>query len=217
MRLLDDLTGPAPTWPAPLDAALEWWAAAPARARLVVRCVGAVVGVLAMTGGLVHGRWGAPVDVVVTRGVVPAGAVLTAADLAVAARPADLVPPGALDSPDDLPAGAVAAEHLRAGEVVDGTALRPLGPADGAPQGSAVVPVPADLLPALPIGTTLDVATASPAGDGTVVARGAVVVGDDGMWRWLRVARDDVPELAAGISRSGLVAAVLPPSPDAPP
>ncbi len=207
MRLPLDLDGPAPAWPRPLDAALEWWAGAPTRLRVLLRGLVAAVLVLAATGGLVDGRWGPPQPVLVTdRALVP-GAPVGPADVRVAERPRDLVPAGALTAPDLLPADAVTHGAVAAGGVLTVDNVRGLG--TFAVAGTAVVPVPADVLPALPVGTRLDLAAPGPDGRARTVARGATVVADDGTWRWLRVERSAVADVAAGLRGGSLVVAVV--------
>ena len=207
MHLPIDLDGPTPAWPRPLDAGLEWWARLPGRGRVLLRAAALGLVLLVATGGLVDGAWGPPRPVlVVTRAVAP-GLPVTAQDVHVATRPRDLVPVGALTSPAMLPDDAVAHGALAAGDVVTATNVRALAAA--AVTGTAVVPVPADVLPALPVGTTVDVAATTLDGRARVVARAATVVADDGTWRWLRVARGEVGEVAAGIGGGSLVAAVV--------
>lgn len=206
---LDDLDGPAPAWPAPLDAVLDLWAGLPGRGRVALRAAAAVVVALAMTGGLLRGPWGPSTPVVVAGHDLQPGTRVTTADLVTAQRPARLIPDDALRTPSELPAGAVADGHVPAGTVLT-AAMVPNGRAG--PDGTATVPVPADALPPLPVGTRLDLAVAAFDGGAEVVASGAVLVADDGTWRWVQVARDDVPAVARGISDGTLVAAVLPPA-----
>lgn len=217
MRLPLDLDGPAPVWPRPLDAALEWWAGLPARGRVALRAAAAMLLVAAATGGLLEGRWGPPTPVLVTTVDVAAGAPLAAADVTVAERPRDLLPPDALRGTDSLPDAAVADGHLPAGTVVTGRVVRSGGPAGAVDPGTAVVPIPAEALPALPVGARLDLAVASLDGTSQVVARDAVLVADDGVWRWLQVDRTAVGAVARGVTDASLVAAVLPPRPAAAP
>lgn len=209
--------GPAPAWPRPLDHALEWWARLPPRGRVAVRAAGTVLVALAATGGLLQGPWGPPVEVLVAARDVTAGARLGPADVEVAHRPRDLVPPDALTGPDALPPDAVTDGHLPAGTVVTRRAVRGGGPAAAATAGTAVVPVPATSLPSLPVGTRLDLAVGGMGGEPRVVAHDAVLVADDGTSRWIRVERDAVAALARGVSDGSLVVAVLPPPPDAAP
>ena len=211
MRLPLDLDGPAPAWPAPIDATLEWWAGLPVRGRIAARAAGAVLVALAATGGLLDGRWGPPVHVLVTTTDVAAGAPVGSADVTLAERPRDLLPSDALTEVGALPTGAVADGHLPAGTVVSTRAVRGGGVAGTARPGTAVVPVPAEVMPSLPIGARLDLAVAALDGTSRVVARDAVLVGDDGTWRWLQVDRDSVDAVARGVTDASLVAAVLPP------
>lgn len=209
LRALLDLDGPLPAWPGAFDTVLDLWADLPGRGRVAVRAGAAVVVVVAMTGGLLEGPWGPATSVVVARGDLAPGSSVTTDDLAVADRPARLVPDGALRSTAELPADAVADGLVPAGTVV--TTAMVAGTGRVGPEGTVTVPVPADALPPLPVGTSLDLAVASFDGGAQVVARAAVLVTDDGTWRWLRVQRDDVPAVARGISDGTLVVAVLPP------
>lgn len=211
MRLPFRLEGPAPAWPRPLDAALEWWAHLPARGRAGLRAAAAVVVAVAVSGGLVEGPWGPPVEVVVARRDVAAGTPVTAGDVALARRPQGLVPHDALTDLDTVPPDAIADGHLPAGSVVTRRAVSGGGPAGAAQPGTAVVAVPAAALPPLPVGTRLDLATAGFDGTSRIVARAATLVADDGTWRWLRIHRDEVGQVAQGVTDATLVAAVLPP------
>lgn len=211
MRLPFRLEGPAPAWPRPLDAALEWWARLPARARAVLRAGAAVVVAVAVSGGLVEGPWGPPVGVVVVQRDVAAGAPVTAGDLGLAQRPRGLVPHDALTDLGTVPPDAIADGHLPAGAVVTRRAVSAGGPAGAAQPGTAVVAVPAAALPPLPVGTRLDLATAGFDRTSRIVARAATLVADDGTWRWLRIDRDEVGDVAQGVTDATLVAAVLPP------
>lgn len=213
VRRLLPLDGPLPAWPGVVDRALEAWAACPGRVRVALRAAALVVALAAATGGLVRGPWGPPVAVVVAARTVPAGATLAPADLAASTRPAGLVPAGALADPSLVPPGAVANGLVPAGQVLTDAHLVAAGPVGLAGAGEAVVPVPAELLPPLPVGTRIDLAVGDLAGGATVVASAAVVVADDGMWRWLRVSRSEVAAVAAGLSGGSLTGAVLPPAP----
>ena len=208
MRLPLDLDGPAPVWPRPLDAVLEWWAGLSGRRRALVRAGGLVLVLLTATGGLFDGPWGPPRPVLVAAHDVAPGLQVTAADVRVERRPADLVPAGALTAPAALPDDAVAHGALLAGAVVTDGNVRATDTV--ALPGTAVVPIPADVLPSLPVGTAVDLAAWALDGRTRVVARGATVVADDGTWRWVRVARSDLGDVAAGIGGGALVAAVVP-------
>lgn len=192
-----------------MDAALEWWAALTGRARALLRVTGLAVILLAATGGLLDGRWGPPVEVVVAARDVAAGAPVTTADLHVVTWPRDLVPPDALTTPTALPERAVADGVLTRGTPITSSNVHGGGPAAAAPAGTALVPVPADLLPHLPVGTRVDLAVAGFDGNAQVVATAAAVVAHDGTWQWLRIGRDEVGSVAAGVGDGTLVAAVV--------
>lgn len=190
-----------------MDAVLEWWAAAPTRLRALIRGLGLGLALLAATGSLVDGPWGPPREVLVAAHAVPPGLPVGPQDVRVATRPRDLVPDGAMTSPAMLPPDAVAHGALAAGAVLTVDNVPPAVAV--AVPGTAVVPVPADVLPPLPVGTRLDVAASGLDGQARTVARGATVVADDGTWRWLRVERSEVADVAAGLRGGTLVAAVV--------
>lgn len=210
MRLPIVPPGPLPPLPAPLDAAARVWAATAGRTRLLVRAAVTVTLLLAASGGLVRGPWGTPTPVVVTTRTIAAGEAIAPEDVEVARRPSQLVPHGSLTDLATVPPDARAAGPLPAGSVLSSDQLHAEGPAGLATSGTAVVAFDATMLPAVPVGTRLDVAVPSIDGSAAIAARAAVVVADDGTWRWLRVARADVPAVAAGIADGRLVAAVLP-------
>jgi hypothetical protein len=209
MRLPLDLDGPAPTWPQPVDTVLEWWAGLPPRGRTLLRAALLVLALMAATGGLVDGRWGPPATVLVTVRDLPAGLPVAADDVVVARWPRDLVPPGALVDPAALATDAVADGRLAAGTPVTSHNVRVGGPGTWATAGTAVLPVPGDVLPVVPVGTRLDLAVAGLDGRADVVARSATVVADDGTWRWVRVRRDEVGGVAGGVGSGSLIAAVV--------
>lgn len=217
MRLDLDLDGPRPTWPGPVDAALEWWAGLTGRARVALRAAGAVVVIAMATGGLVEGRWGPPRPVLVAAVDITAGMPVPPTSVTVAERPRDVLPDDVLTDLGELPDDAVADGHIPAGSTITARAVRGGGVGGGAAPGTAVVPVPAEVLPPLPVGTRVDLAVASHDGGGGIVARDAVLVADDGTWRWLQVERTAVDAVARGVRDATLVAAVLPPPPGAGP
>lgn len=210
VRLPAGLDGPLPRLPAPVDAAARVWAAASGRVRAVVRLVVVAILLVAASGGLVRGPWGAPTAVLVATRTIAAGASVTAADVSVARRPSALVTDTALTTPSALPTDALAVGTLPAGTVVTTDHVVGGGPSSLATDGTAVVAVDAALLPPLPVGTRVDIAVPGFDGAAEVVARSATVVADDGTWRWLRVDRAEVPALAGGVSEGRLVTAVLP-------
>ncbi len=203
--------GPPFAWPAPIDAVLDTWAAASGRVRTLLRIVALALASLAASGGLVRGPWGAPVEVVVVRHTLAAGTPVTADDLSLARRPTGLVAHDTVRDPTALPPGTLTSGVVTEGSTLTWSHVVVDGPAGAATAGTAVVPVPAELVPQLPIGTRLDVAVPGFDGHAEVVARDATLVADDGSWRWLRVQRDEVAAIAAGVSDRSLVIAVLPP------
>jgi pilus assembly protein CpaB len=149
------------------------------------------------------------VPVAVAAADLPAGTVLTTADLATAALPADAAPAGAASAPDAL-AGRVLAAPVRAGEAV--TDVRVVGPGlwSQVPDGQVAAPVRlADLAVAtlLRAGDRVDVLAA--AGDGRtasieVVAEGALVLTVP------TTTTDDAPATGAPGGSGLLVLAVAP-------
>jgi hypothetical protein len=71
------------------------------------------------------------------------------------------------------------------------------------------VPVARDLLPDLPVGTTLDVVASDVGGVARQLAAGARLLGVDEAFAWLEVDRDQASEVAAAAARSSLAVAVL--------
>lgn len=208
-RLRALLQGPAPVWPAGVDAALERFAASGPRVRVALALGALVLLLLAATGGLLRGPHGPPVPVLVTTTAVPAGAPVTAGDVRVERRPQDLLPRGAL-APDALPADGHATGPLPEGGVLAAGQVRSGGPWTAVPDGAAVVPVPLDLLPDLPAGTRLRLVAARADGTSLTVSDAAEVLGGDTTHRWLRVATDDVAGVAGAAATGTLVAGVLP-------
>ena len=121
----------------------------------------------------------ATVGVVVAARDLPAGAVLTAADLRLARLPPEAVPDGVAAAPDEL-AGRPLAGALRAGEPVTDVRLVGPGLTTALPPGRVAAPVRlADLAVAGLVhpGDRVDVlATAPGATDAEVVAPGALVL-----------------------------------------
>ena len=209
MRIADQLRGPAPAWPAPLDALLEGWARVPARGRALLGGAALVVVVVAAGGGLLEGPWGPAVPVLVTRTAVAGGASLLPGDLEVARRPRDALPEGALRA-GGLPERAVAAGPLPPGAVLSATQVVGGGPSARVAPGRGLVPVPVEQLPALPPGTRARVVAAGTDGAATTVATRAEVVAADATHVWLEVDLDDVAGVAAAVARGGVVLGVVP-------
>ncbi len=200
---LDVFSGPPVTLPRLLDHLSERWWSLPPRARAVSIGV-AVVGLV--LAGLSHAAatpYGPPTRVLIADRDLPVGHELTGRDLQRTTWPADLVPDDALSEPTGrltvpLTAQAVATQrHVAA----DGLAseLRP---------DTAAVPIPSDALPALTIGSRIEVVGRDLDGRSVVLARDALVLAVDGTDVWLAVPRGVAPDVAAA-GASGLVTVVL--------
>lgn len=140
LRLRHLLDGPAPAWPAPLEAAAERWRRTPARLRLLVWV--AVVGCLLVTTHLrvqaAESRWGGePVPVLVaTEDAVVGSPAATA--VRHERLPPGAVPAQALAEVDD---DAVLAVALPRGAVLTELHVDPRGPAAGLDGSLRAVPV----------------------------------------------------------------------------
>jgi pilus assembly protein CpaB len=147
--------------------------------------------------------YGPPVPVLVATADLPAGADLDDAPLRGRRWPADLVPSGhrtvatgTLAAP--LPAGAV----LTDGHVTDG------GLATLLPVGRSAVPLPAELVPDLAVGTIVQVVATGLEGEGTVLADRAEVIATDDGSLWVAVADDAAADVASAGLRGSLALAV---------
>lgn len=191
----DDLDAPPFALPRPLDRLAErWWRARP-RTRFLL---GASLPILALLAGIAHtasSPHGPPARAwVATRDLV-VGEPLGSDVLERVSWPAGLLPDGVLTEPQGalvapLPRGAVATEH----HLGDG------GLAAGLPAGSSVVPIPAEAVPVLGVGATVDVIASDPgAGPGRVVATDATVLRADETAVWLAVDRDHATDLASAV------------------
>ncbi|QBI21086.1 hypothetical protein ER308_16905 [Egibacter rhizosphaerae] len=135
------LRGPLPALPRPIDAASEWWAGLPPRARptIVVLLVLALVLAAETRVQLAQLRWGGePVRVAVAEHDHAPGDHAT---VTTERRPAALAPPDAVSrvEPD-----ARLALALPEGAVVTSTHLHAAGPAGALPGSLRAVPVPVE-------------------------------------------------------------------------
>ena len=180
-----------------------WWVAA---ALLVLLTGGAFRASLARTSARLDELGPLRPVVVVTSGV-EAGAVVSAGDVAVARRPAAMVPDGAITSVDGS-VGRVAIVPLVAGEVLVATRLAPDGLRGAAalvPGGMRALAVPGGPSgrPPLAVGDLVDAVDTAGA---VVVATAATVVAVDDRSDTVTVAvpADDAPGLAAAVATGGI-------------
>jgi|SRR4051794_37052601 len=152
------------------------------------------------------------VPVVVAAADLPAGTVLTDAQLAVRPHPADAGPPGSAASPADL-LGRRLASALRAGSPVLDTSLVGPGLLTGSPPGTAAVPVrPADpsTVQLVEPGQLVDIVLSSGNGfeqpaTSTVLARSVAVL-------WKADGGPSDPGLLGSASAEGLVVVAASPA-----
>lgn len=202
------LDGPPPVLPAGLDRLSErWWSLRPRHRAIAIVLLAAVV-VLVGPLRLAASPHGPPTTVLVATRDLPVGHDLTADDLRTATWPRDLVPDGATTQArgtvtGPLPRGAVATSaHL---------APPGSGVAAAVPEGRVAVTIPAELLPPLPAGASLDLVAPDPDGTPRVVATDATVVTDDGTLVWVALAPPEAPAVAAAAAREQIVAILRPP------
>lgn len=147
--------------------------------------------------------YGEPVPVLVATEDLPVGAALDADTLRTVRWPGDLAPSsarrdasGTLAAP--LPAGAI----LTDGHVTDDGLSGLVG------AGRSAVPIPAELVPALPTGTAVQVVATGVDGTGAVLAEHAEVVSVEAAIMWLAVPQDAAADVAAAGLRGTVTLAV---------
>jgi hypothetical protein len=189
--------------PARLDVVSDrWWGLAPrTRTWLVLLAVTTALSGAALRA--VASPYGPPVTVLVAADDLPAGADLDGAPLRTQHWPADLVPTGhrtvasgTLASP--LPAGAV----LTDGHVDEGGLAHRLG------VGRSAVPLPAELVPELAVGTVVQVVATGLEGEGSVLADRAEVIAADEVSLWVAVPDHAAADVASAGLRGSLALAV---------
>jgi hypothetical protein len=191
-----------PPW---LDRLSErWWGLTP-RLRAVVVLVLVVLLAGASVARVTASPYGPPTTVLVATDDLAVGTELTGEDLRVVRWPAQLVPAdarteaaGTLTAP--LPVGAV----LTTGHVTQDGLAGLVG------AGRAAVPLPAELVTALPVTTEVQVVASGPDGAGVVLAERAEVVADDGRSLWLAVPATAAADVAAAGLRGTVALTVLP-------
>lgn len=201
------LDGTPTVLPRPLDALSERWFRAGPRLRLALIVLACVVAVVALGLRLATSPWGTPATVLVTATDLPVGHELGPGDVRAQHWPGEVVPADAIDAADGrrlsvgAPAGTVLTDrHVAAGGVAG--ALAP---------DAAAVAVPAELLPSLPSGSSVDLVGAGHDGAGTVMAADVEVLRADGDRVWFGVPRSAAADVAAAAAAGQLTAVLLPP------
>jgi hypothetical protein len=205
-RLLERLDGPPLPLPSVLDRLSERWWSLPPRWRSTLVLVAVAATVLL---GLSHAAatpYGPPTSVMVATRDLPAGHELERGDLRRVTWPQELVPPDPLGHAEGrlaaaLPEGSVATSRHVAAE----------GAAAALPHGMVAVPVPGEAMPALTVGSRVDVIGRDLDGRALVLARGGSVLAMDGTEVWLAVPEANAPEVAAAGASGLLTVVVLPP------
>jgi hypothetical protein len=189
--------------PGPLDAMSDrWWGLAPrTRTWLVLLALAAVLSGAALR--TVASPYGVPVPVLVAVTDLPTGTDLDAGMVRAERWPADLVPAGHRVDPRGtltapLPTGAVLTDR----HVTDAGLAGLVGP------GRSAVPLPAELVPDLPIGTEVQVVATGVDGAGAVLADRAEVIAADGASLWVAVPDAAAADVAAAGLRGAIAVAV---------
>lgn len=204
-RLLRLLDGPPFALPGPLDAVSErWWRARPRVRAAVTGGIGLAL-LAAGAGHVASSPWGVPVTVLVATEDLEIGRQLTSSDVRRTAWPSDLVPAGALTDA----AGTVVAP-VPGGAVVTDRHVAEDGLGAALPDGHVAVPLPVELLPAVPVGARLDLVGADLDARGVTVAQGALVLSVDATHVWVAVGHDAAADVAAAGAGARLTAVVLP-------
>lgn len=209
-RLRDRLHGPPPALPALPDRLAERWWGLPPRARLLLTGAVAVAGLAILGATAARSPWGPATTVRLAVRDLPAGHVLTSADLEPRSWPAAVAPA------DGALVGRRLGTGVPAGTVVTPGHLGAPGIAAHLPPGRVAVPVDggllADVTPDLAPGQRLDLLGLRTATDGGVLARDAVVLAVDEVRLWVAVRRAEAGPLAAALAHGTVTVALLPPS-----
>lgn len=199
--------GGAPLVLAPwLDALSDrWWGLTPRTRTVLATCLVAAL----LSGAALRtaaSPYGTPVAVLVAAEDLPAGAELDPSVLQRARWPGELVPEGyRLDATGTLTAPLPAGAVLTDAHVTD----RGLGGLLDATDSA--VPLPAELVPPLPVGTVVQVVATGVDGTGTVLADRAEVIAGDGGSLWLAVPHAAAADVAAAGLRGSVALAVRSP------
>jgi hypothetical protein len=181
----------------------RWWRLTPrVRTLTVAAFVASLLAGVALRAAA--SPYGPPAPALVAAGDLSPGTTLDASVLRRVRWPADLVPVDRRLQPTgtlvtSLPEGAV----LTDGHVTDDGLGGLVGP------GRSAVPLPAELVPELPVGTRVQVVATGVDGDGTVLADAAQVVAGDGTSLWLAVPDAAAADVAAAGLRGSVTVAVL--------
>lgn len=195
-----------PPW---LDALSDrWWGLTPRTRAIAVLSLVVLTAVLA-TIRVAASPYGPPVPVLVATEDLPAGTVLGAEVLRTERWPEELAPPGAHSEPT----GTLVAP-LPGGAILTGGHLTEDGVGGMIDPGQAAVPVPAELVPELGIGTLVQVVASGPDGAGLVLADRAEVVATDGTTLWLATSERVAADVAAAGLRGTVALAVVRDAPD---
>ena len=201
------LDGTPAVLPRPLDALSERWFRAGPRLRLTLIALACVAALTALGVRLATSPWGPPTDVLVTATDLPLGHELGPDDVRAERWPSGVVPADATLRTDGLRLSVGAP----AGTVLTGRHVASDGVAGALAPDTAAVAVAADLLPALPPGSRVDLVGAGHDGVGTVLAADVEVLGVDGERIWVAVPRAAAAEVAAAAASGQLTAVLLPP------
>lgn len=197
-----------PPW---LDAVSDrWWGLTPRTRAVAVLAVVVLVAVLAAVR-VGASPYGPPVPVLVATHDLPAGTVLGEEVLRTERWPQELTPAGA----SAAPSGTLVAP-LPAGAILTGTHLTEEGVGGMIAAGQAAVPVPAELVPDLGVGTLVQVVASGTDGTGVVLADRAEVVAADGVMLWLATSERVAADVAAAGLRGTIALAIVRAGPDPP-
>jgi hypothetical protein len=205
-RLARTLDGAPFAAPAILDRAAERWWQLPPRVRALCLVAAALLTLAAGTVHLTTSPWGAPTTVLVAAHDLSAGQTLGPADVRRADWPATLVPAGAVTE-----AGGTVLAPVPAGSILTDLHLGDGGIGASLPDGRAAVGLPAELVPDLPAGSTIDVVAPDLDARGVTLASRAVVLVDDGTQVWVVVDHREAADVAAATVTGSITVVVVPP------
>jgi hypothetical protein len=205
-RLARPLDGAPFAAPAILDRAAERWWHLPPRVRALCLIAAVVLTLVAGTLHLTTSPWGAPTTVLVAARDLSVGQPVGPDDVRRADWPASLVPAGAVTEV----AGTVLAP-VPAGSILTDLHLGDGGLGAALPAGRAAVGLPAELVPDLPPGSTIDLVAPDLDARGVILASRAVVLADDGTQVWVVVDHPEAADVAAAAATGSITVVVVPP------